>query len=296
MQHDLRTAPVRFLDLGHTRLAHRAVGQGPDVVLIHGWPLHSLTWRDVVPRLADRYRCHVIDLPGTGETTWTKATPFGIEAHAQTMTRAIDLLGLDRFALVGHDSGAAIGRYVAANLGNRVVANVVSGSEIPNHHPPLLTFLLGAMKLPGGSFLLRKALGSRTFGRSVFGWGACFADVSRADGEFRTLFVEPLVRDLRVFEGQLGLTQGWDWSVVDRLEDAHARITGPTLLLWGARDPYFPAKKAEAMASQFAGGARFVSYPDARLFVHEEHPDCFGDEVGRFFDEVIPRQGVRASA
>ena len=146
MQHDLRTAPVRFLDLGHTRLAHRVVGHGPDVVLIHGWPLHSLTWRDVVPRLADRYRCHVIDLPGTGATEWTKATPFGIEAHAQTMTRAIELLGLDRFALIGHDSGAAIGRYVAANLGSRVVANVVSGSEIPNHHPLLLTFLTAKAK------------------------------------------------------------------------------------------------------------------------------------------------------
>ena len=287
---DLRTAPLHLVDIGHARVAHRVVGSGPDVVLVHGWPLHGLTWRDVVPRLAARYRCHVIDLPGTGGTRWTEATEFGLEAHARTLVDTIDRLGLERVAFVGHDSGAAIARFAAAELADRVTALVISGSEIPGHRPLLLRILLAMASLPGGPSLLRASLGSRTLGRSILGWGACFADVDRAEGEFRTLFVEPLAHDDAVFAGQMQLTKNWDWSSIDRLADAHARIAAPSLLIWGDGDPYFPAKKAAAMVSQLAGGARFVSYDDARLFVHEEHPTRFGDEVRRFFDDVITRE------
>ncbi len=299
MHHDLRSAPIRYVDVGHARIAHRVVGSGPDVVLVHGWPLHGLTWRDVVPRLASRYRCHVIDLPGAGATTWTRDTTFGLEAHARTLVDTIDRLGLERVAFVGHDSGAAIARYAAATLGDRTSAVVISGSEIPGHRPFLLRVLLTMAGLPGGAKLLRASLGSRTIGRSVLGWGACFHDVDRADGEFRTLFVEPLVRDDSVFRGQMQLTKDWDWTSIDRLAAAHARIVAPALLIWGDRDPYFPAKKAAAMVSELAGGARFVSYDDARLFVHEEHPTRFGDEVLRFLDEtrsVAPRAASDARA
>ncbi len=293
MHTDLRTAPIHFVDLGHARVAHRVVGAGPDVLFVHGWPLHGLTWRDVVPHLASRYRCHVIDLPGAGVTTWTKDTPFGLEAHARTLVDTLDHLGLAKVALVGHDSGAAIARFAAAELAEPVSALVISGSELPGHRPLLLRLLLAIARLPGGPRLLRATLGSRTLGRSILGWGACFHDVDRAEGEFRTLFVEPLVRDDAVFAGQLQLTKDWDWSALDRLADAHARLRAPALLLWGQGDPYFPAEKAAAMAPSLAGGARFVAYDDARLFVHEEHPARFAGEVAHFLDEVVARSPAR---
>jgi pimeloyl-ACP methyl ester carboxylesterase len=55
--------PTNFIDVGHSRIAHRTLGCGPDVLFIHGWPLNGATWRNVVPRLADDFTCHVIDLP-----------------------------------------------------------------------------------------------------------------------------------------------------------------------------------------------------------------------------------------
>lgn len=289
MKTDLRTAPVRLVDVGHARVAHRVVGSGPDVVFVHGWPLHGLTWRDVVAPLAAHYRCHVIDLPGAGLAETTPATRFDLEAHAQTLVSVIDALSLDRVALVGHDSGGAIARFAAASLAKRVTALAIAGSEIPDHRPLLLRLLLATANAPGGTSMLRRMLGSRTIGRTVLAWGACFDDVDRADGEFRELFVEPLVRNDALFEGQLQLTKTWDWTVLDRLRDAHARIVAPSLLVWGDRDPYFPAVKAKAMASQFAGGATFVSYRDARLFVHEEHPARFAEEVRGFLDSKLAR-------
>lgn len=278
----LLTAPAQTVPVGDCELGHRVVGDGPDLVFIHGWPLHGLTWRHVVEALADRYRCHVFDLPGTGASVWTTEQHYGIESHAQRVLAAIDALGIERFGLVGHDSGAAVGRYVAAAAGPRAWASVISGSEIPGHHPLLLRIMMKAGRLPGATEGFRTMLRSPRLRQSSLGWGACFDDPTRAEGEFHGLFGAPLIADDRAFLGQMGLVRDWDWAATDALTEVHGRIEGPSLLLWGEGDPYFPADLARAMVPSFAGGARFVSRPDARLFVHEEHPAWFADQVGSF--------------
>jgi haloalkane dehalogenase len=280
---------VDWIETGESKLAHRQLGEGPDVVFVHGWPLHGLTWRHTARALADRYRCHLFDLPGAGASVWSRQTPFGIAAHASALQKAIDALGLERFALVGHDSGAAVSRYVAAAAGARVWGNVVSGSEIPGHRPWLVVLMLMMGLLPGQRVGARTLLGTRWLRRSRLVFGACFHDVDRAEGEFQELFVEPLLRSDRALAGQMRLPAAWRWAEVDALAERHAQIVAPTLLLWGEGDPYFPAHKARAMAPQFAGGATFRSWPDARLFPHEEHPERFAQEVGAFLAAHAPR-------
>jgi pimeloyl-ACP methyl ester carboxylesterase len=60
--------PVHHLDLGSERIAWLRVGAGPDLLLVHGWPLHGLTWDAVLPHLAPRFTCWVPDLAGAGES------------------------------------------------------------------------------------------------------------------------------------------------------------------------------------------------------------------------------------
>ena len=109
-------------------LAYRKTGSGPDLVFVHGWPLHGETWRDIVPRLADRFTCHVLDLPGTGRSEWNADTEITLRAHADAVLGAIEALGLSRVAFVSHDSGGAIARMAAAALGPRCFG-VVLGSR-----------------------------------------------------------------------------------------------------------------------------------------------------------------------
>ncbi|MFT5806927.1 MAG: pimeloyl-[acyl-carrier protein] methyl ester esterase [Moritella dasanensis] len=49
-----------------TKLHVEVVGDGPDLVLLHGWGLNSACWQSVVPLLSVHYRLHLIDLPGFG--------------------------------------------------------------------------------------------------------------------------------------------------------------------------------------------------------------------------------------
>ncbi len=56
----------------------------------------------------------------------------------------------------------------------------------------------------------------------------------------------------------------------------------PTLFIWGADDPTFPASRARAMTSQFPNAAGFHGLRNAKLFVYEEHPEEVAGLIDRF--------------
>lgn len=270
------------IDVGSASLGYRTLGSGPDLVLVHGWPLHGATFRAIAPRLAQHFTCHVLDLPGTGDSQWTDSTPITLRAHADAVLRAIDTLGLSRVAFVAHDSGGAIARLAAAELGARCFGLVLGNTEIPAYRPPMLAALVRLAKLPGGGRILPLILRSRWLRHSRLGFGGCFHDRRLIDGEFGALFVEPLLRSAHAAAGQLALARQLDWSVIDEMAATHARIAAPALLIWGAADPWFPLARARRMVEQFPGGAELVEIPDGKLFVHEERPDEWAEHARRF--------------
>lgn len=254
-----------------------------------------MTFRHLEPILAREFTCHFVDLPGAGASEWGEQTPFGLKEHAATLGEVVEALGLERLGLLGHDSGGAIARILAADLGDRVFGMVLSGTEIPHHHPLLLSLFVMTAKLPGSVSMFRSLLRSRAYRRSIFGLGGSFSDLSHLDGDFHEHLVAPL-QDRRTMEGQLRLARKFDSSVVDKLEEVHRQIRAPVLLLWGQQDPYFPADKAEAMAAQFAGPATFEAFEDARLLVHEEHPRRFAERSQSFLRACLTGQRSAVSA
>jgi pimeloyl-ACP methyl ester carboxylesterase len=283
---------LTHLDVGSARLAYRRTGAGPDVVLVHGWPLHGETFRAIVPRLASQFTCHVLDLPGTGRSEWSESTPITLRAHAAAVVRAIELLELPRVGFVAHDSGGAVARRAAAELGARCFGLVLGNTEIPGYRPPALVALVRLAKLPGGWRLLPLLLRSRWLRHSGLGFGGCFHDRRMIDGEFASLFIEPLLASPRVAAGQLALARQFDWSVIDDMAATHARITAPVSLLWGVDDPWFPLARARGMVDQFPGGAELVELPDGKLFVHEERPAEWAEHARRFLERTALRKAA----
>lgn len=286
----IRRGPQRFVDVGHARVAHWRFGRGPDLLLVHGWPLHAATFRGIVPRLAERFTCHLIDLPGVGQTEISASTVVGLREHAATVGAVIRALDLDRVALLAHDSGAVITRFAAAELGPRVSALVIGNSEIPGYHPWQLNAYLMAMKVPFGMQLLTQSLRIGALRRSPLAYGGCFDDPRFADGEFGELFVEPLYSDAKVRKGQARLLETFRWSVVDELVRVHPRITQPTCLVWGEADPFFPTKLARPMLTTFSGDAIWRGIPRGKLFVHEDFADDFAAHAERFLTRVMPKE------
>jgi pimeloyl-ACP methyl ester carboxylesterase len=75
---DLVATAPRFYATPTADIAYREIGSGPPLVLLHGWPLSGLTYRQLIPYLAGRFTCYAVDLPGgarrVGETTTTSAS------------------------------------------------------------------------------------------------------------------------------------------------------------------------------------------------------------------------------
>lgn len=266
---DYATLPLRWADTRTARLPLRQLGQGPDLLLVHGFPLSGYTWRRLLPRLSAHFRCHVVDLPGLGEAQWTRGHDFSFPGQGRCLRELVDALGLQRYHLIAQDTGGTFARFLALSDLDRVASLVLLNTEMPGHRPPWIPLYQALMPLAFAPALLQRLLRSRAFLRSPMGFGGCFVERDLIDGAFHRAFIAPLLESCERMEGLRQYLIGAKWPAVDALACDHARLTMPTLLLWGEQDPTFPAPLARQMAAQFPR-ATFVAVPDAKLLVHEE--------------------------
>jgi pimeloyl-ACP methyl ester carboxylesterase len=125
------------------RLHVAEAGEGPPLVLLHGWPQHWWEWRRLIPRLARSYRVLAPDLRGWG---WSDAPPgdYAKSTVAADVLALLDAEGIDRARLVGHDWGGYIAFLLAVEHPQRVTRIVAL--DVP---PPWLRgFSPGLLLLP----------------------------------------------------------------------------------------------------------------------------------------------------
>jgi haloalkane dehalogenase len=273
---------IRWFEGAGARLAYRVVGQGPALVLVHGYPTHGATWRKLVPELSKRFTCYLPDLPGLGVTEWRADTDFGFHGHARHLRAWIDALGLDGYDLVAHDTGATVARCLADADGARTRRLVLINTEMPGHRPPWIPLYRHLAALPGASLNFSLLLRQRWFRRTPMGFGGCFVNRDLIEGDFHDHFVAPLLASSRRMEGSLRYLRGIGWDVVDALREMHARLRMPVQLIWGAEDPTFPIALAREMAAQFPTPPAFVPVPNAALLPHEEQPELVLRALGDF--------------
>lgn len=274
-----------LIDIGHTKVAHTQTGAGPDLMFIHGWPLHGDTWRNIVPAL-DGYTCHVIDLPGAGKSAATADTPLTFDGHVQSVISILDHLELENCTLVGHDSGGMIARLAAQQRPDVVDALVLAGTEIPGHKAWQVVLFSLLAKMPGAGNVLEMLVGNDVLARSPLVLGGCFSDLDHIQGDFAEI-IGVLFADDALMANALTMVRNFDHDLVDSLSSVHADLRMPTLLIWGEDDPFFPVDKARVMAGQFGGETRFEVIADAKLFVHEEHPTRFAAVTRDFLEKVV---------
>ena len=89
-----------------TALHVAVTGQGPDLVLLHGWGMHGGIWDGVCAQLAQRFRLHAVDLPG-----------YGASAHQEPYTLAALALAVAQvMPQRAHVGGWSLGGQVAMRL------------------------------------------------------------------------------------------------------------------------------------------------------------------------------------
>src|ERR1700754_4959969 len=117
-------AKVKFRkqDVDGFNIFYREAGpkDAPTLLLLHGFPTSSHMFRDLIPRLADRFHIVAPDLPGFGQSDAPKANTF--DSLADTIARFTELVGFDRFAVYVFDYGAPTGFRLALRNPERITA------------------------------------------------------------------------------------------------------------------------------------------------------------------------------
>ena len=265
-----RSPPDDFLDVGAGEVAYRRVGNGPDVLFVHGWPVSGATFRLLLPHLVDHVTCHVIDLPSAGSSRITPTTPLSIGQHVTSVRRVVDLLGLDRVAVVGHDSGGMIARHAMAGDA-RLSAMGLIDTEQPQGMSWRFKMFLAGRKMPGFGAALGWLAGKPALRRNGFVLGDAFVDRSLLDGEFDEFFLRPLAEDPARRAATMAVLRTFEPRYVHELGALHRRIDVPVQMVWGVDDKFFPLQWAREMVDTFAD-ARLTEVPGAGLFSHEERP------------------------
>jgi pimeloyl-ACP methyl ester carboxylesterase len=119
----------RIADVDGFKIFYRAAGavEAPKLLLLHGFPTASHMFRDLIPRLSDRFHVIAPDLPGFGKSDMpprggSKRSNHTFEQMAETIDRFTEVVGFDRYAVYVFDYGAPTGFRLAVKHPDRITA------------------------------------------------------------------------------------------------------------------------------------------------------------------------------
>ena len=120
----------RSVEVKGTRLHYLIAGNGPHVILLHGYTQTSRMWRPLIPKLADRFTVIAPDLPGIGDSA-IPADGLDMKSAAIRIHALAKSLGVTKARVVGHDIGLMVAYAYAAQFSSEVEKLAVMDAFLP---------------------------------------------------------------------------------------------------------------------------------------------------------------------
>ncbi len=270
---------VRLERLGQEVFLYLA-GQpaAPPLLLIHGLGDEADTWRHVFASLAERWQVAALDLPGFGRSDASRAG-YALPALRDAVVAGLDALNWPTAALLGHSLGAVIAQRVALDHPDRVTAlTLVGGSLTTRAQSVSLPLLLMALPVAGALTYNSLRRDPQAAYESLRPFYADLNALPEADRQFLFQRVNERVWSDRQRDAFLAILRSLVWGGGARqqrqLEARLARLTTPTLAVWGERDAINSVESGRAL-TQVQATARLVVLPGAGHAPHQEAPAAF---------------------
>jgi pimeloyl-ACP methyl ester carboxylesterase len=267
-----------------TGLHYVEQGAGPPLVLVHGFLGSTVTFRELIERLAPYRRTVALDLPGFGYSDRPLDIDRSHTAVAELLCAALDRLGIARAAVLGHSMGGVIAARLAVAHPERVERLILVGSPAPDEVRRLPLYPLLRPVLP---ILFALTL----------------ANLPRLRRSLRGLTYDPtfLTDDRWQAYTRPSRLRGSTYALIKLLGDIRrdvpldpARIGVRTLLLWGEADTAVPLRVAHRLHALLPD-ARLEVVPRAGHLVLEEQPDASADAILRFLGASTPTRACEAT-
>lgn len=234
-------------------------GQGPDLVLLHGWGMNGAVWHGIAQQLADHYRVHLVDLPGFGNSPLNDGSDYSLPWLAEQVASVLP----ERCHLLGWSLGGLVASQLALTHPERVQSLITVASspcfmardEWPGIAPKVLAgfnqMLAGDFKQTIERFLAIQAMGS---------------EHARDDiRQLRHWLAERPAPQLAALEAGLGLLADVD------LRDELSALSLPWLRIYGRLDSLVPKAAIPLLDERYphsrslvldkASHAPFISHP-----------------------------------
>jgi pimeloyl-ACP methyl ester carboxylesterase len=279
--------PYEQIELHGYRVGYRLAGSGPPLVLLHGITSTSEAWRDVMPRLAERFTVVAPDMVGHGRSAKPRGD-YSLGAYAAGVRDLLAVLGFERGTVVGHSFGGGIAMqfsYLFPEFVERM-ALISSGGLGKEVHP-----LLRAAVLPGSEWVM--PLIAREW--SVRAGGAIAAVAGRLGleagpdlAEFARGYASLAEQDARdAFIHTMRACIDPDGQRVSALDRLYLADQMPTLIVWGTDDPVIPVEHGRN-AHRVVPNSRYVEIEGSGHWPMLDAPDRIVRELTSFVEETEP--------
>jgi pimeloyl-ACP methyl ester carboxylesterase len=283
------------IDIGTLRMNVARFGEGPPLLLLHGWPEFWLVWRPLMLRLGDSFELIAPDLRGCGDTGKPTAEPDAsatAERHARDMFELMEALGRQCFGVIGGDLGAYVMQAMSHQAPQRLRGTLYLCTPYPGlgHRYGEPSHLIEVwyqyfQQLPWAAQLIGH---SRETCRLYF---RHFLD--HWSGDNPAVFADMLEVYVDNFMKPGNIQGGFDWYLssaphrrlwLEGKLPQRPRIDVPSRFLWGRHDPLIPPEWSDRLREYWTEPS--ISLVEAGHYVHAEAPDVVAEEARSFFSKL----------
>ena len=254
-------------------VAYAERGEGPAALFVHGVFLNSYYWRHVMERLRAERRCIAPDLLGHGDTPARPGQDVSLRAEAELLEAFCEAMGLDQVDVVANDSGTAVAQIFAARHPERIRSLTLTNGDADGNYPPA-DFRQVVEMAKAGVFSAQREAFAADVNLLRPGFAAGYERIDAVSDETLRAYVAPLFATPEAARAlERWLVSFEDVSQTREIEPLLRKLTAPTLIVWGAGDPFFPLKWAYWLKGLIPGAREVVELEGAKLFFPEERPD-----------------------
>lgn len=272
------TPTLATLEAGGLTLAYRELGDGPPVLLLHGWPTSSFLYRRVMEPIARTNRALALDLPGYGASSKPPDGRYDFGDFAAAIDGFLHALEIDRVGLAVHDLGGPVGVHWAIANRERVTRLALLNTLVyPDFSPAVLEFVTALMDPKR-----RREITSPEGLRAAMLLG--LADEASLTPEVLDGVTGPFVTgDDREALARAGI--GLSPAGFEALAAGLPSLEGiPVRVIYGEQDRILPdIAETAARLCRDLPGAEITALPGAGHFLQEDAPGEVGELLAEFF-------------
>jgi pimeloyl-ACP methyl ester carboxylesterase len=289
------TFTSRYVNAGDVRLHAVTGGDGPPLLLIHGWPESWYGWRMVMPELAKDFSVVAVDQRGMGISDKPQSG-YDAGTQANDMVAVMDALGHKRYALIGFDTGLVISYALAADHPDRIERLVVGEAPLVGITPSPPLFLPSQLndRLFHLAFNQLAELNEQLVrGREDiwFGYELTASTAKKPTPEAVAYYTSLFASSPDALRGSFGFYRAINMTIVQNQERKNRRLTMPVLAVGGERSSM---ETVGVSMKLVADNVQSAVIAGSGHFVAEEAPEQLLPALTQFLAPY--REGARAGA